>query len=46
MAPSDAGRRDGDVYTSYFNRVLEKPGAEERSADYETQIRPMLKANL
>jgi hypothetical protein len=36
----------GDVYEAYFARVLEKPGVEERSPDYETQIRPLLQANL
>lgn len=43
---SPLGRRDGDVYNAYFDRVLQKPGVEDRAVDYDTQIGPMLKANL
>ncbi len=43
---SPLGRRDGDVYKNYFERVLAKPGAEERAKYYATQIEPLLRANL
>ena len=43
---SPLGQKDGDVYTAYFERVLAKPGVEDLSPDYETQIRPLLQSNL
>ena len=43
---SPLGRRDGDVYEHYFARVLQKPGAEEQAAYYDSQIRPLLQSNL
>lgn len=43
---SPLGRRDGDVYNAYFDRVLQKPGVEDIAKDYADQIGPMLKANL
>ena len=46
MRLHSTGRRDGDVYNAYFDRVLQKPGVEDRAVDYESQISPMLKANL
>lgn len=43
---SPLGRRDGNVYTAYFDRVCEKPGVDDRSPDYLTHMKPLLTAML
>ena len=43
---SPLGRRDGNVYSAYFDRVGQKPGVEERSPDYEAHMKPLLTSML
>ena len=43
---SPLGRRDGQVYEPYFNRVLCRPGVESNPTYLESQLRPLLTANL
>lgn len=43
---SPLGRRDGNVYQSYFQRVLQKPGVEDPPSYLESQLRPLLTSNL
>ena len=43
---SPLGRRDGRFYQDYFQRVLQKPGVESLPTYLDTQLRPLLTANL
>ena len=43
---SPLGRRDGNVYENYFQRVLKKPNAEAKPPYYDEHITPLLQSSL